>query len=801
MGSRSKRSRKRQHQGPSPEPAPVTALPGPAGPRSRGPRTWLARVLVAILAPAFCIGVTELSLRLSRYGHAPGYFLEAADGRTRYANAEFSRTFLGRDLARESIPTVLAAGKPKGTVRIFVLGGSAARGTPQPGFSFSRILEAMLNERSQSRRFEVINTGLTGASSHLVLPIARACARQHPDLFIVYVGHNEIVGPYGPGTVFTGFLRHLWVIRGGVALRSTRLGQLLTSALRSVGWAGAGPREWGGPGMFVERRVPADDTRLDRAREHFRANLADICSAARSAGSPVILCTPIANVRDVPPFASVHRPLLMATHRKEWEQHCSEGSRMEKAGDLAAAMGHYEQAGRIDGEYAALHFRLARGCSDLDRHDLARGHFVRARDLDALRFRADSATNDTIRQMAQSGREGVHLVDTELLAQADGRSEHGLPGWPLLHDHVHLTFQGNHLVAAALFLRVRDLMPDALSKGAAPPSLNRCAELTTYTPFDRCAAAQRTAQSMGRPPFAEEQAALAAARARRLRQEMDPDTMRRVAKTYRAAVDRAPGDLLLRSRLAEVHMSMGAHDAAAGQCRELLRRYPGNTAWQYLLGRALLRAGKTSEAIAQLESLLERRPLHVEALKVLGSALLKSGQDLQGVSAFRKALSIRPHDAGAHFHLARGLHRLRRTDEALAAVRRAVELQPSFADAHGALGVMLARRGRLEEAIAAYRKAVALAPENAASLHNLAKALMRVDRDKEAIEHLNKALKHQADHVRVLFLLGQAHERTGGVPHAIERYEAALRLAERRGDRRLAAAVRVALARCRTKLR
>ena len=92
--------------------------------------------------------------------------------------------------------------KPPNTKRIFILGESAALGDPMPEFSFSRMLEKMLIERFPSNRFEVINVAVTAINSHVILPIARECARHEGDLWIVYMGNNEMVGPFGAGTVF-----------------------------------------------------------------------------------------------------------------------------------------------------------------------------------------------------------------------------------------------------------------------------------------------------------------------------------------------------------------------------------------------------------------------------------------------------------------------------------------------------------------------------------------------------------------------------------------------------------------------
>ena len=77
-------------------------------------------------------------------------------------------------------------------------------GMPNPAFSFGRILEVMLHERYPGCRFEVVNTSMTAINSHAILEIARDCSSQGGDLFVIYMGNNEVVGPYGPGTAPAG---------------------------------------------------------------------------------------------------------------------------------------------------------------------------------------------------------------------------------------------------------------------------------------------------------------------------------------------------------------------------------------------------------------------------------------------------------------------------------------------------------------------------------------------------------------------------------------------------------------------
>ena len=273
----------------------------PTRPSAR--RTWAFRLVALTLIPAAVLVAGEMALRLFGCGYRPEFVVPVAGRDAWRGNRLFGRRFFPAALAREPMPFAFPAEKPPGTYRIFVLGGSAAAGTPNEAFGLAQVLAAMLRQRRPDLRFEVVNAAMTGINSHVVHVIAQDCADHQGDLFVVYMGHNEIIGPYGPGTVFADFSGSLWAIRASIVLRATRTGQLL-SRLLADGRAG---RRWKGMELFVDSRVDADDPRLADAREHYRANLRDICATAGESGAPIVLCTAASNLRHCPPFASMHR--------------------------------------------------------------------------------------------------------------------------------------------------------------------------------------------------------------------------------------------------------------------------------------------------------------------------------------------------------------------------------------------------------------------------------------------------------------------------------------------------------------
>src|SRR5262249_50718109 len=194
------------------------------------------------------------------------------------------------------------------------------------------------------------------------------------------------VGPYGPGTVLTTGSMSLPVVRASIFVRSSRIGQLLAES-------GQPKQEWRGMEMFLDKQVRADSPRMEPAYKNFTSNLKGIVEAARNPGSHVLLSTIATNVRDSAPFGSLHKPGLSAEVLQSWSGLVQQGAALEAAQSCAEALKFYNSAAQLDDQYAELHFRMARCAWNVGDFASARQHFLRARDLDTLRFRADSRIN------------------------------------------------------------------------------------------------------------------------------------------------------------------------------------------------------------------------------------------------------------------------------------------------------------------------------------------------------------------------------------------------------------------------
>jgi len=327
-----------------------------------GRRLWLFRILAATVVPAILLLLVELSLRLSGYGFNPDAIVTCQiDGKDVYCdNGEFTWRFFPRNIARQFEPFVFPVDKSADAYRIFVLGASAARGEPDPAFSFTRFLQLMLEDQYPETKFELVNTAVVAINSHVVLEIAKDCARYDPDLFIVYLGNNEVTGPYGAGTVYTRPSVNLSLVRLGIALKGTRLGQLLAGVVESAGAAKGTPKVWRGLEMYLDNQVRADSPNLEAVYANYEKNLRDIGHVARKGGAEIVFCTVASNLKDCPPFASLHRSDLTAAEREEWRDIYGQGVELESTGDHAGAVERYLSAAQIDPLYADLQFRLGR---------------------------------------------------------------------------------------------------------------------------------------------------------------------------------------------------------------------------------------------------------------------------------------------------------------------------------------------------------------------------------------------------------------------------------------------------------
>ena len=224
-------------------------------PRLTRRKVWLFRFLAAMGAPMVFLGVTELTLRLAGFGYPTRFLLHSQrDGQPVFVQNDcFGWRFFGARMARIPNPICIPQMKGSNTVRIIVFGESAAMGDPQPDFGLSRMLQAMLELRYPGRHFEIVNAAMTAIDSNVILPIAHDCSAASADIWVIYMGNNEVVGPFGAGTVFGRQVPPLPLIRAALSLKATRIGQLADAIQSKIRKPPITESEWGGMEMFLNQ--------------------------------------------------------------------------------------------------------------------------------------------------------------------------------------------------------------------------------------------------------------------------------------------------------------------------------------------------------------------------------------------------------------------------------------------------------------------------------------------------------------------------------------------------------------------
>ncbi|MCB0274240.1 MAG: tetratricopeptide repeat protein [Calditrichaeota bacterium] len=770
---------------------------------------YLATIVVV---PLLLVLLLEFSLGLLGFGYPADFLIrQELQGKPFYKdNPQFSLRFFAPELARPSAHLRIPAHKAPDTFRIFVLGGSAAMGDPDFSFSFSRILEQMLQQQYPDRRFEVHNAAITAINSNVVLPIARDCAAQQPDLMIVYLGNNEVIGPYGPGTVFAPFQSSLAFIRANVFLNTTAIGQTVKSLSRRWGGGGNSPAVWRGVDMFLENQIRPDDPRMAAVYHHFEQNLIDICRAGREAGAAVILATVATNLRDCPPFASPHPDNLDAGALQAWESHYRQGKELAIGGEWPAALAAFDQAGRIRATVADLAYLMGQGYAALGQGEEAQTGFKLARDLDALRFRADSRINSIIRRIATE-EEGISLADAEAVLSAE--SPDGIPGEDLFLDHVHFNFHGNYRLAKSVLGQVGNLLP---ASGKTVLSEAECAARLAFTAVDDYRLRKEILGRMKSPAFANR---LFNDRAitdwekhlDSLQANLDSVQFSAAAATYRQAIKGNPQDWILhnnyglllletgknpagalaefrlvrglfpedhltRNNLGLAFAALGNGDSARACYREALRLKPGFDKAHLNLGELYEREGDFHQAISQFQASGMPAQLLAGKHHRFGLRLQQNSRTEEAREQFEAALRLWPEFSQAHLDLASLYYRNRNYPAAILHYERALAGTAAIPEAENNLGLAYCQLGDFEASLPHFQRALAVRPDYPDARSNLAGALSRLGRSAEAIGHLQIALERHPEDSRLHNNLGGELLKTGQVKEAIGHFREALRL-------------------------
>lgn len=376
-------------------------------------------ILIAITLLLLVEGI----LRLVNYEGDLRLFVSAPEELSDYyrCNPDIGKRYFYKQFTVPDTPKDLfLKKKPENGYRIFVLGGSTTAGFPYGNnLMFSRILWRKLQNEFPEKRIEVVNTAMAAVNSYTLLDFIDEILKYEPDLILIYAGHNEFYGALGVAS-FESIGRSRWFIKTYLKIEHLRLFRLLRNLISGVTAKfkqniTEQPKDLTATLMeriVSEQTIPFGSELYKQGKEQFRNNIEEILHIANKAKVPVVVSELVSNVGDQPPFRSV------------------------QSDTFPEAQKVYERAQKLEagGDY-----------------DKARQLYFRAKDLDALRFRATEEFNKIIYKSASEYKATV----VPMKRFFEKKSSHGIIGNELMLEHLHPNVDGNFLMAEGFYQTLR----------------------------------------------------------------------------------------------------------------------------------------------------------------------------------------------------------------------------------------------------------------------------------------------------------------------------------------------------------
>ncbi len=365
---------------------------------------WYKMILPVI--PLIFLLILEIALILGNYGYKFETFIETKE------NSEYLRLnpeltfkyFSGFKLPMNFIPDAFKKIKGENTYRIFVFGGSSTAGWPFSGNeAFPRRIRRHLEITYADKDFETINFGVSAVNSYFINDIVDDALLYNPDLVIIYAGHNEYYGTLGVGSS-KSFGTSKFIVETVLWLKEFKTYQLLeriVSGLMHLFASDGGDKSITTMEMMIgESEIPLNSDLYIAGIEQFNNNMSDILKKIRDKDIPVIFGKLTSNLKQKP-FIS-----------------------------------------RSNSESATRIFNEAIEIMNGENFSLAKAKFIKARELDLLRFRAPNEMNKVIDELSQK----FHCTTIDFDSLFSVNSENHIPDYNIFVDHLHPTVEGHNLI-------------------------------------------------------------------------------------------------------------------------------------------------------------------------------------------------------------------------------------------------------------------------------------------------------------------------------------------------------------------
>ncbi len=649
---------------------------------------WIFMMATGLIPILFFL-LLEGSLRLFHYGEDRSLF--------RRSNATGvpllsmnpgvkGRYFTQTDFQPGVSPDAFPETKAPRTLRLFCLGESTTVGYPfWYNAAFPTFLRSYLAEVFPDRKVEVVNLGMTATNSFTVLDVARELVHYSPDAIIVYDGHNEYYGAMGVAsregvtrsrllTEFTLYLsrfRTYLLLRDGINAVRSLVGHTTGEIDRAT------LMEKLARGRLIRHSSPIYEEGL----EDFKENLRDLSGVCDKADVPLVLCTQVSNLRDLEPFASLHPDYLSDSLGQACDRTIAAGRELLDLREFREAIIPLRLALRIDSGYALAHFLTARACDSLGMYASADSEYRKARDDDAVRFRASGDLNNLIRSFSPKAA----IADVESVFAA--YSDHGLIGDSLVTEHLHPTVFGQFLIAKEVLAAMERngilVSPaDWRRRDSVDPQM--IWQRRPVTALDERIGRRKTAVLRSGWPFVQ--------RPVPLDEIPTSDTLGTIAEN----VTRGRWDWRHAHEAAALYYAGRSEFVnACAELRSVALVFQRDPEAYKRWARFALRAGLNSEA-RQALALCQSNSPDAESTKMLGDLMLADGEYEDAEHLYQSALDFVPPLAmqiQIHYARALALLKLRRGNDCIQELHSVLALDPQHRDANALLSQLMQVQG------------------------------------------------------------------------------------------------------------
>jgi tetratricopeptide (TPR) repeat protein len=570
-------------------------------------------------------------------------------------NPRYGRQIFQRRAAPLPSHAWVSAEKDPDRKRVVVIGESAAAGFPSPDFSVARIMDAVWEIHAPHVPADFVNLTMTGINSHYLRRFMREAEVLNPDLIILYAGHNEVIGPFGPASIFGEYGHSVPVVRLLIALRHSRIGQGVVRIIKRFDGQDDGLPPWGGLDEFMELALFPGDPALEKMYRQSRSNFRAMLQRAARKRVPVLVVNPAVNLTDWPPLRSHYPSVPDAT--------ALESFRAGNPAAISSAWQAYRLAQRLhkEGEWNEK-WKLYR----------------LALDLDGARFRADSRMMDILKGLAESmSARGISWAD------ADQFLHEGNPAFAsdqeYFYEHVHLTFRGKQQVALSLLNPLAELWGVRIAHEAAA-DLDALADRLLYTELEQAQAQRQIRSFYAYDVFANQ--VDADARKADMDQRLnelnsriaETWTTERLQQRYMRARLARPRDEVVHFVAGRLFSSLQDYRRAGLAIAEGLGRNPSYSAAYLHLARIRIIESRIEEAESLLDILQDQVPEFPGTARLRGQILAQRGQVEAAILEFEQAVQEQPFDHVTLVNLGMAYQVMGRDLDAIRLFRRSLDL-------------------------------------------------------------------------------------------------------------------------------